>query len=160
VYRNTRARPPLTLRPLRGGTLTGASVSRLAGPALDPSAAWVSSPHGVSVVRAVADIPGWSATWTPAGTAGARHRIHLAVRRDGVVQLVRVPAGRGTLAWDYRAPDLLAGAVSSVVALACLLGLAAVALVTTLAPWSRRGRAARPPAARRSALELRPAPTS
>ena len=70
IYRNTRARGPLTLSALPGttlpgATLAGASVSEVSGPAPGPTRAGVSSPAGVRVVRSVAAIPGWTATWRP-----------------------------------------------------------------------------------------------
>ena len=73
IYRNTRARGPLTLSARRRPeTLAGASVSEVSGPATGPTRATVSSPAGVRVVRSVAAIPGWTATWRPA--AGIRSR--------------------------------------------------------------------------------------
>lgn len=133
MFRNHRARKPLTLQALPGGTLEGASVAGARGPALDPVSARVSSPHGVSVVRAVAAIPGWTATWTPAGPGRPAGPVPLAVRRDGVVQEVRVPAGRGTLTWRYRAPGLEAGAALSAGALVVVVALAGVAGVAGVA---------------------------
>lgn len=132
VYRNERARRPLSLEPVAGHGLAGASVARSAGPALEPLPARVSSPHGVWVVRAVAAIPGWSATWTPAGSGVA---VPLALRRHGVVQSVRVPQGRGTLTWRYRAPGLRTGGILSGAALVTVLALATVA---TLGAVGRR----------------------
>ena len=106
-YSNQRARPPLTLRGVAGVSLVGASVQARSGARLEPTSAVVSSPHGAEVVRAVASIPGWSATWTPSGETAVRP---LAVFRSGVVQAVDVPAGRGIVTWRYSPPGLLAGA--------------------------------------------------
>ncbi|MHB1852308.1 MAG: hypothetical protein ACYCU6_09035, partial [Acidimicrobiales bacterium] len=71
------------------------------------------------VVRAVAFVPGWSASWTP--SSGPPRP--LAVRRLGVVQVVRAPAGRGVVTWRYIAPGLFAGE---------LLSLASAALITSI----------------------------
>jgi hypothetical protein len=87
------------------------------------------------VIRAVAPIPGWSATWRPTGATATRS---LAVQRAGVVQAVDVPAGRGVLTWLYSAPGLNAGAW-------CALAGALVLLLLLLWPapfdrWRRPGR--------------------
>ncbi len=142
VFADQRARAPLSLRALPGGSLHGAAVHRLSGPSLEPLAALVASPNGVEVVRAVAAIPGWTATWTPSGGGHPPTRATtLEVRRLGVVQVVRVPPGRGVLRWHYVAPGLLAGETISVVALALVLALALAAAVTGRGLRSRRRRA-------------------
>lgn len=124
VFFNRRARPSLSLRPPPGGSLGGAAIQRLSGPALDPQSAFVTSPGGVDVVRAVADVPGWTALWRPAGV-GKRRATALAVHRLGTVQIVRVPAGSGVVSWRYAAPGLFTGELVSATALAVLLGLLA-----------------------------------
>jgi|SRR5579862_835623 len=125
IFRNRRADPPLRLRAAPGARLAGATVRQISGPRLEPASAEVASPHGAEVVRGVADVPGWQATWTPAGG----DRSHpLMVRRLGVVQVVRVPAGRGVVAWYYAAPRFLTGAWLTAGALAVVLVLAGVAL--------------------------------
>lgn len=132
VYRNQRADRPLRLQALPGGSTAGATVTRRTGTALDPRTARVDSPHGVVVVRAVAAIPGWTATWAPASTGGRRPAVvPLTVHRDGVVQAVQVPPGRGTLAWQYRAPGIVTGALVSAGSLAAVLVMAGAALVAT-----------------------------
>ena len=105
VFVDHFARGPLRLQALPGRSAPGASVRRVAGPASSPTAAAVSSPRGVRVIRSVAATAGWSATWHPRRGAAAT----LAVRRDGLVQAVNVPAGRGVLTWHYRPPGFRAG---------------------------------------------------
>jgi hypothetical protein len=140
IYRNTRARGPLTLSPVPGATapgasLAGASVSEVSDPAPGPPArAEVSSPAGARVVRSVAAIPGWTATWRPAGG----RTVTLPVQVDGVVQAVDVPPGTGTLTWHYAPPRLAAGLAISLVALVALLLLSGAALTRS------RGRAGVP----------------
>jgi hypothetical protein len=132
VFADRFARGPLSLQALAGRSLAGASVRSLGGPADAPDAAEVRSPHGVRVIRAVAAIPGWSATWHPA-SGPART---LPVTRDGLVQAVTVPPGRGLLTWSYLPPRLQAGLATSVLA-------AAVTLLIALFPagrWRRAGR--------------------
>lgn len=126
IYRNHRAAGPLTLRALPGRTTSGAMVSDVTGPAAAPVSARVSSVAGVEVVRSVADIPGWSASWQP------RHgpAVRLAVQSDGVVQAVDIPPGTGTLTWSYTPPRLMAG-------LALSLAAAAVLLLLSLGPALR-----------------------
>ncbi len=143
VFADLRAHTPLSLRALPGESLRGAALHRVSGPSLDPSAALVSSPHGVDVVRAVAAVPGWTASWTPSpdgkGTAGTAGAKLLAVHRLGVVQVVRVPAGRGVLTWRYAAPGLLDGEIVAAVALV-LFGALVLALVVTGATRRLRHR--------------------
>ena len=117
IYRNTRARGPLTLSAPHGQTLAGASVREVSGPAADPTRAVVSSPAGTRVVRSVAAIPGWTATWRPA----TGHPVTLPVRADGITQAVDVPPGTGTLTWHYAPPHLVAGLGISLTAVVVVL---------------------------------------
>lgn len=126
VFRNTSARPPLRLRAAGTGPPAGASVRATAGPAFAPSAAAVSSPHGATVIRSAAAIPGWTARWQPAGHGPATA---LPVRRSGLVQAVTVPAGRGRLSWRYSPPGARSGLLISLAALLVLAGLAAAAML-------------------------------
>ena len=126
LFVDEEASAPLSLQALAGEALRGATVRRVAGPRLEPSAALVSSPHGVDVVRAVAAIPGWIASWTPASGPPRR----LAVHRLGAVQVVRAPAGRGVVTWRYVAPSLLAGELSSVASVAVVAAIVVAAAVT------------------------------
>ena len=137
-FANTRADPPLSLRPAPGdGATAGASVRALSGPVLVPGSARVSSARGVRVVRAVAEIPGWSATWRP--STGGR-AVTLPVQRLGLVQAVDVPAGDGVLSWHYSAPGLATGAWCTLAG-----GALALAIVGALGVARRRRRAhARP----------------
>lgn len=138
IYRDTRAKAPLTLRAVASDTLGAASVRRRTGPALQPASATVSSPHGVEVVRAVAAIPGWTAEWQPAGST---HATPLEVRRSGVVQVVTVPAGTGVVTWRYAGPGVAAGEALSGGALVVVAGFAIAAAWLALAV-RRRPRAA------------------
>ena len=95
----------------------GASVRRVAGTAAAPTAAAVFSPHGVRVIRSVAATAGWTALWHPRHGRAAR----LAVRRDGLVQAVDVPAGRGVVTWSYRPPGFRMGFALSLGAAALIL---------------------------------------
>ena len=84
VFVNHFARGALRLQALPGRPASGASVRPVAGPAVSPQAADVSSSHGVRVIRSVAATAGWSATWHPRHGGAAP----LAVHRDGLVQAV------------------------------------------------------------------------
>ena len=132
VFHDSLARAPLTLRAPRGGSSAGASVRATAGPRSSPTRAEVSSPHGVTVVRAVAAIPGWSATWRAAGTGVTRP---LVVARADVVQTVTVPAGQGTVTWTYDPPGVWLGVGISAGGVVVMMGLAVVVL-----GWRRRSR--------------------
>jgi hypothetical protein len=120
-FTNRRAVAPLTLRALKGGALGSATVRAEGGPALEPTTATVDTPRGAELVRAVADIPGWTATWTPANGAAGRN---LVVERSGLVQAVDVPPGQGVVTWTYDAPGLVPGLIMSVLGVVLLLGLA------------------------------------
>jgi hypothetical protein len=120
LYRDTYAGPALGVQGLHGGPAPGASVRGLGGPVFAPTSAAVWSPAGVVVIRSEADIPGWTASWRPGGRGRARP---VAVRRQGLVQALTVPAGSGILSWSYRAPGLWPGVAVSAVALAVLVGL-------------------------------------
>ena len=133
VFVDRFAAGSLSLRALPGRQASGASVRRLAGPAAEPTAAGVSSPHGVRVVRAVAAIPGWSATWYPRGGRA----VTLAVHRAGLVQAVDVPPGRGVVTWSYAPPGFRLGFALSLGAglLVLLLLLAAPGAAGFRAYW-------------------------
>ncbi len=135
VFADRFAQGPLSLSALPGGSVAGASVTRAAGPATEPTAAVVHSPHGVEVIRSVAAIPGWSATWHPRhGAARA-----LTVRAAGLVQAVLVPAGAGLLTWSYVSPGFAEGAALSLGAL-----LVAVLLLLVAAGYQSGRHRARP----------------
>jgi len=134
VFRNARAKPPLTLEALPGRSAAGAAVSSVTGPATtDPTQATVQSTAGVRVVRAVSAIPGWSASWRPLTGRAAGRPVTLPVQADGVMQAVDVPAGTGVLTWTYTPPRLAAG-------LALSLGSAGVIVLLGLASLARRLR--------------------
>jgi len=117
VFVDHFAQGPVSLEALPGRSTSGASVRRVAGPAAEPAAAAVVSPHGVRVVRSVTAIPGWGATWHPQrGPA-----VTLIVRRAGLVQAVDVPAGRGVLTWRYVPPWFMPGFALSLGAAAALI---------------------------------------
>jgi hypothetical protein len=117
VFVDHFATGPLRLQAIPGRPVPGASVRRVAGPAAAPAAAAVFSPHGVRVIRSVAATAGWTASWHPRhGRAAA-----LAVRRDGLVQAVDVPAGHGVVTWSYRPPGFRAGFALSLGATALVL---------------------------------------
>ena len=126
VYANQRAQPPLTLRPAAGHTLEGASVRRKTGALLDPTSATVTSTDGAVVVRSMANIPGWTATWHPASGGPA---VDLPVRPVGIVQGVTVPPGSGTLSWSYQPKGAWLGLGLSGAGAVALLGVLAVSLL-------------------------------
>ena len=130
VFANHLAQPPLRVEALPGRSVSGAWVGGASGPPAAPTAATVSSPDGVRVVRSVAAIDGWSATWQPRhGPATA-----LAVRADGLVQAVDVPPGLGVLTFRYAPPRFAAGLALSLLAGVLVVGFFVVGLL------ARRGR--------------------
>ena len=156
VFGDARASPALTLQAGPGGSSDGASVRAASGPRFAPTSAAVSSSHGVTVVRAVADIPGWTALWRPAGSGRSAS---LPVRRAGLVQAVTVPAGRGVVSWRYDPPGLALGLWVSAGALV----LSAATGLGFLVWWRRSRRACPGPrsgAGRIGAVRCRPGKAS
>jgi hypothetical protein len=130
VFANRLAQRPLRIEALPGRSVAGAWIGNSSGPPAEPTAATVSSPHGARVVRAVAAISGWSATWHPReGRPTA-----LTVQPDGLVQDVDVPPGLGVLTWSYTPPGFPVGLPLS-------LGAAALTGVFFVLAWlARRAR--------------------
>ncbi|HEY6791674.1 MAG TPA: hypothetical protein VI365_30605, partial [Trebonia sp.] len=138
IFADRLAVGPLALAALPGtspASLAGASVRAVTGLPTSPASATVTSASGVRVVRSVAAIPGWSATWQPTGGGGP---VALPVQADGVVQAVDVPAGPGLLSWHYTAPRFMAGLALSLGATLALLLLLLAPLLSRLTPPSRR----------------------
>jgi hypothetical protein len=140
VFEDHFASGPLRLQPIPGRPARGASVRRVAGSAAAPTAAAVSSPHGVRVVRSVAATAGWTASWHPRHGRAAT----LAVRRDGLVQAVDVPAGPGVVTWSYRPPGFRMGFALSLGA-ATLILLAVISALFVSGFGRRREPAAAVP---------------
>jgi hypothetical protein len=141
VFADHLARGPLVLEALPGRSASGASVTPVSGPADEPAAAEVRSAHGVRLVRAVAAIPGWKATWRPR----QGRPVALPVRRAGLVQAVDVPPGTGVVTWTYVPPGLRAGVAGS---------LAAIAVIPLLLLPGRRWRRRREARPRRRARKI------
>jgi hypothetical protein len=128
VFVNPFAQGPLHIQALPGRSASGAWLTITSGGPADPTVATVYSPQGVRVVRSVAAIPGWTATWQPRqGPAQA-----LAIQRDGLVQAVDLPSGLGVVTWHYTPPGFPAGLVLSLVATVLVL------LFFLAASWVRR----------------------
>lgn len=123
VFRDRFAQPVLHLKAAPGRPLRAASVRALGGPRSAPAAARVSSASGAVVVRAVTDLPGWTASFQPTGSP---QPVPLRLRRDGLVQAVTVPPGTGVLRWRYDPPGFVPGAALSLAGLAVLACLLAV----------------------------------
>jgi hypothetical protein len=128
VFANPSAQGPLRIQALPGRATSGAWVSVASGAAADVTKATVFSSRGVRVVRSVAAIPGWTATWQP------RHgpATTLTVHRDGLVQAVDLPPGLGTVTWTYSPPWFPAGLILSLAATVIIL------LFFLAANWARR----------------------
>jgi hypothetical protein len=142
IFANHSAQAPLRIEALAGRSVSGAWVKGSVGAPAEPTAATVFSPHGARVIRSVAAISGWSATWQP------RHgpAMALAVEQDGLVQAVDVPPGLGVVAWSYTPPGFLAGLALSLTAAALVCAFVVLALLARRAGQPRGGRAGRGPA--------------
>jgi hypothetical protein len=124
VFANHFAQPPLRIEALPGRSASGAWLQGSGGAPAEPGAATVFSPHGARVVRSVATIAGWSATWQSRQGPATQ----LAVQRDGLVQAVDVPPGLGVITWSYTPPGFPAG-------LALSLTAAVLVLVFLMVGW-------------------------
>jgi hypothetical protein len=137
-FTNRHADSILTLRPRKGEPLGVATVRARSGPSLEPTSATVDTQHGAEVVRSVAMIPGWTASWTPSGGGAS---VALPVHRTGVVQAVDVPPGQGVVAWSYHGPGVAPGVGLSLLGTLMVVGLAgaSVAIDRSRRPRHRRG---------------------
>jgi hypothetical protein len=116
IFANHFAQPPLRIEALSGRPVSGAWIGDSSGPPAEPTQATVFSPHGARVIRSVAAIAGWSATWHPRqGPA-----VPLTIQRNGLIQAVDVPAGWGTVTWSYASPGFPVGWILSVMATALI----------------------------------------
>jgi len=131
VFTDRLARGPLIIQALHGQSVRGSWVKDVSGTPADPAAATVFTPHGARVVRSVAAIPGWTATWDPQDGPS----VTLAVAVDGLVQAVDVPPGLGTLVFSYNPPGFTAGFAASLAALVILAGLLLAAAFSRTATW-------------------------
>ncbi|MGH9082920.1 MAG: hypothetical protein ACRDWN_06210 [Acidimicrobiales bacterium] len=112
--------PPVWL----AGAPSGSRVTRVRATPWGTEVDRVDAARPVTVVRSEADLAGWRAEAVPAGGGTARD---LVVVRHGLVQSVRIPAGRWTLTFRYRAPHLTLGLAGSGAGLAAMVAAAAVA---------------------------------
>jgi hypothetical protein len=112
IFANRFAQPALRVEALPGRSVSGAWVKGSGGAPAEPTTATVFSPDGARVVRAVAAISGWRATWhAQDGQATA-----LTVQQDGLVQAVDVPPGLGVITWSYTSPGFRVGFALSLAA--------------------------------------------
>ena len=138
VFGNRFAQGQLRIESLQGRPSAHAWIREVSGAPAEPTAATVFSPHGARVVRSVAAIAGWSATWQPRhGTATT-----LTVQRDGIVQAVDVPPGRGVLTWSYTPPRLPVGIALSFAATALVFLFFLAAALADLHHHRERGSSA------------------
>ncbi len=122
VFENTRALGPFSSP--NGGT-KGLRVRVVQSSPWTPSeTVAITAGAPGSVVRSVADIPGWRAT----GNHDGRSRV-ITLRRDGLVQAFSVPRGTTIVTFTYEAPGLRTGLVTSAGGLVLMLLLALAGLV-------------------------------
>ena len=122
VFRNQRARGAYWTEGPVGRPVSRRVIRVVSSSSWQPTeviAVTASAP--TTLVRSVADIPGWSVT----ESSGGRSR-EVAISRYGLVQAVQVPEGSTTVTFRYAPPGLRAGEVLS---LAGLLALAFLSLV-------------------------------
>lgn len=138
IFGNRFAQGQLRIESLQGRSSAHAWIREVSGAPAEPTAATVFSPHGTRVVRSVAAIPGWSATWQPRHGAATT----LTVQRDGTVQAVDVPPGRGVLTWSYTPPRLPVGMALSLAATALVFLFFLAAALADLHQHRERGSSA------------------
>jgi len=143
VFTNTRARGAFSATGPGGGRTGGGFRFRVvhASPWTPTETVAVTARVPTTVVRSVADIPGWSAIDEHDG-----HTRKIGLRRDGLVQSFAVAKGTSIVTFTYDQPGLragLAGSAAGIVAL-LLLAVAALARRTRRSRRSRRQVQARP----------------
>jgi len=130
VFTNERARGSFSLAGRTGDTAGRLRVRVLKSSPFTPTEeVAVTSAAPATVSRAVADIPGWSATGNHDGRSVA-----IALHRDGLVQSFEVPRGKTLVTFTYTAPGLGAGLATSAVGLAAVLALGLVAIASSRRP--------------------------
>ena len=125
IFANHLAQPPLRIQALPGRSVSGAWIRGSGGAPAEPAMATVFSPHGARVVRSVAAISGWNATWQPRRGPATPLR----VQPDGLVQAVDVPPGLGVVTWSYTPPGFPAGLALSLIAAALVVGFLVLAFL-------------------------------
>ena len=126
VFSNQRADGSFWLKGPSGGAMGGLRVRIVRSSPWTPTeTVSVTSAAPATIVRAVADIPGWSATGDHDDRSAP-----IALHRDGLVQSFAVPEGTTLVTFAYAAPGLATGlaASGSGIAAILILGLAAIAL--------------------------------
>ncbi len=135
VYDNTRARGPFWVAG-SGASARGRFAVRVleASPWTATETVSVTSSGPATMVRSVADIPGWRATEDHDGRTFATP-----VRRDGLVQSISVPAGTTIVTFTYAPPGFRAGLVLFALGILGMLVLA-IGVVTRASRRRRAGR--------------------
>jgi len=130
VFSDERARGPFSLAGSTGDASDRLRVRVLKSSPFTPTEeVLVTSQVPATVQRAVADIPGWSATASHDGRPVA-----IALHRDGLVQSFEVPSGTTLVTFTYTAPGLGAGLATSALGLGAILALGLVAIASSRGP--------------------------
>lgn len=108
-------------RRLRAGTVTVRPA-----PVTSPQTIAVNSTVPAELVRSVAYSAGWTATIAPVN-GGAARRVEVSAL--GLVQMVRVPAGRSVVTWHYSPRSLRDGELLTLLGVLALLAIPAGLLV-------------------------------
>ena len=133
AYINRRASGSFWLSGWTGDAKSGFKVRVIASsPWTATETVAVTSAAAATVVRSVADIPGWSATSDHDGRAEA-----IALHRDGLVQSFDVTRGTTLITFRYAPPGLKAGLSASGLGLTGMLVLALAAIVLSRRPEDR-----------------------
>jgi hypothetical protein len=125
TYVNPKAAPPYSV------SAAGATVKVVSGDAWTGAVSvQVTSPRSASLVRNVADVPGWHATVSQGGKV-----VRVPVDSDGLIQEVAVPSGTSTVTFFYVALGWREG---QMVALGGALAFAALILAIVVSARRRR----------------------
>ncbi len=123
VFTNTRAWGPFSASGRTKASDLRVRVLR-SSPWTPTETVEVTSALPVTIVRSVADIPGWKASGYHDGRTRA-----IAIQRDGLVQSFSVAKGTTLVSFTYQAPGLKAGLAASASGVVVMLLLALGALV-------------------------------
>jgi hypothetical protein len=134
VFADTQARGSFSLSGRAGGQSGGLRVRVVRSSAWTPTeTVAVTAAAAATIVRSVADIPGWSASGYHDGRTRA-----IALHCDGLVQSFSVPEGTTVVTFSYHAPGLGTGLLAAALGIVAMLLFALAGLARPRRRSSRR----------------------
>jgi hypothetical protein len=137
VFADTQARGSFSLSGRAGGQSGGGLRVRVVRSSIwtPTETVAVTAAAAATMVRSVADIPGWSASGYHDGRTRA-----IALHRDGLVQSFSVPEGTTVVTFSYQTPGLGTGLLAAALGIVAMLLFALAGLARPRRRSSRRYR--------------------